>query len=254
MEEIWKDIKDYEGLYQVSNLGRVKSLSKTLWNGVGYFESKERILVPGKDKDGYLQVGLYKNKKRKSFKIHRLVGQHFILNEENKPEINHKDGDKQNNNVNNLEWVTSSENSTHAYKAGLLKIKKGKENPLHYRFKGSNNPMFGKTVSEETRMKISESMKRKHAGKKNPFYGKHHTEESRKLISKLTTGANNPKAKKVKCVTTGKIFDCMVDGAEYYKIKNSTDIGACCRGRQKSAGKHPITGEKLIWKYLEDSE
>lgn len=201
-QEIWKDIKDYEGSYQISNLGRVKSLSKTLWNGVGYFESKERILVPGKDKDGYLQVGLYKNKKRKSFKIHRLVGQHFILNEENKPEINHKDGDKQNNNVNNLEWVTSSENSTHAYKAGLLKIKKGKENPLHYKFKGTNNPT----------------------------------------------------AKKVKCITTGKIFETILEGANYYNIKSSSDIVSCCRGRQKSAGKHPVTGEKLIWEYLEDSE
>ena len=93
MEE-WKDIEEYEGLYQVSNLGRVKSL---YWNN-------ERIMKTAKDKDGYLLVNLYKNKKGKSYLVHRLVAMAFIPNPNNLPEVNHKDEDKTNNNVDNMEW------------------------------------------------------------------------------------------------------------------------------------------------------
>ena len=116
------------------------------------------------------------------------------------------------------------------------------------------NGMYGKHHSKYTKLKMSKDRKGKYLGINNNFYGRQHTMETKKLFSRLRSKGNNPKAKKVICITTGKVFNCMVDGAEYYKIKNSTDIGACCRGKQKSAGKHPITGEKLIWKYLEDSE
>ena len=101
MKEIWKDIKDYEGLYQVSNLGRVKS-SYTNRGLTGY-----------KDTCGYLLVGLYKNNIRSSKKIHRLVAQAFIPNPDNKSQVNHIDEDKTNNNVSNLEWVTAKENLNH---------------------------------------------------------------------------------------------------------------------------------------------
>ena len=100
MEEIWKDIQGYEGLYRVSNLGRVKSFHK----------AKEHILSPGKDKDGYFQVQLYKNGINKMRKVHRLVAQAFISNPNNLPQINHKDENKQNNNVDNLEWCTNEYN------------------------------------------------------------------------------------------------------------------------------------------------
>lgn len=131
----------------------------------------------------------------------------------------------------------------------------GKKNPNYgvRRIKELNG-MYGKHHSKYTKLKMSKCRKGMYEGNKNNFYGKQHSVETKKLISKLASRGNNPKAKKVQCATTGRIFNCMVDGAECYKIKNSTDIGACCRGRQKSAGKHPITGEKLIWKYLEDSE
>ena len=111
--EIWKSIKDYEN-YQVSNLGRVKSLN---YGRTG----KEQILKPAKDKDGYLYVGLCKNGKTKLFKIHRLVAQAFIPNIENKPCINHIDCDRQNNCVDNIEWCTIQENNIYAYKIGLKK-------------------------------------------------------------------------------------------------------------------------------------
>ena len=92
--EIWKDIVGYEGMYQVSNLGRVKSFK----------QGKERIMKPVYDTYGYLQVMLSKNGNCKNFMVHRLVSQAFIPNPDNLPEINHCDEDKTNNSVENLEW------------------------------------------------------------------------------------------------------------------------------------------------------
>ena len=103
MIEEWKDIKGYEGLYQVSNLGRVKSLK---------FD-KERVLKQFPNKHGYLLVSLCKTGKQKSFAVHRLVALQFIPKVENKPEVNHVDEDKTNNMVSNLEWCTRKENVNH---------------------------------------------------------------------------------------------------------------------------------------------
>ena len=109
IEEIFKDIKDLEGLYQVSNFGRVKSLG----NGKSY-NSKERILKPGKSTNGYLQVNLYKNGEYKQCLVHRLVAEVFIPNTDNLPFVNHKDEDKTNNSVENLEWCTHEYNCNYA--------------------------------------------------------------------------------------------------------------------------------------------
>ena len=103
MIEIFKDIKGYEGLYQVTNFGNVWSLNY-------YRSGKPKLLKPGKTKNGYLLVSLYKNRKRKSFKVHRLVAEHFIPNPDNLPEINHKDENKENNSVDNLEYCTHEDN------------------------------------------------------------------------------------------------------------------------------------------------
>lgn len=115
MNEIWKDIKDWEGYYEVSNLGNVRSCKRTITdkNGVNY-NNNERILKPAKNRDGYLQVGLSKNSKGSSKFVHRLVAEAFIPNLENKPTINHKDGNKLNNNISNLEWATKSEQAIHS--------------------------------------------------------------------------------------------------------------------------------------------
>ena len=110
IEEIWKDIEGYEGLYQVSSEGRIKSLSRLTSNGR---KIAEKILKPSNNGWGYLQVILCKDGKHINHRIHRLVAQAFIPNPENKPEVNHIDENKENNNVDNLEWVTSKENSNH---------------------------------------------------------------------------------------------------------------------------------------------
>lgn len=107
MTEIWKDIKDYEGLYQVSNFGRVKSL-KRKWR------LRERILKLMLHSKGYLFVGLFKNSKGRNFLCHRLVAKAFVSNPDNKPEVNHLDGIKTHNEDYNLEWCTPKENVQHS--------------------------------------------------------------------------------------------------------------------------------------------
>lgn len=112
--EIWKEYKsDYFG----SNLGRVKSFK----NG------NEKILRPAPDSDGYLTVAIYIGGKRKTVKVHRIVAELFIENPENKPQVNHKDGCKQNNFVENLEWTTPSENTRHSYANGLQITPQGED-------------------------------------------------------------------------------------------------------------------------------
>ena len=181
MEEEWRYIKGYEGNYQISTLGRVKSFYK------------KDVLKPGKLRDGYLIVGLYKEGKRKHYKVHKLVAEAFIPNPNNYKEINHKDENKSNNCVSNLEWCT------HKY-----------------------NINYG-TRSQ----RVSESRKGK------------------------CKGSKHSQARKVQCITTGKKFNCIQEGADFYYIHRQ-GISECCRGKRKSAGKHPDTGEKLKWKYLDE--
>ena len=104
MDEIWKPIKGYTGFYEVSNFGKVRRIYK---NG------KTKILKPRINHRGYERVCLSRNYKRKEFCVHRLVGNAFIANELNKPQINHINGIKTDNNMNNLEWVTPQENCIH---------------------------------------------------------------------------------------------------------------------------------------------
>lgn len=120
MQEIWKDIKGYEGLYQVSDLGRVKRVETG------------RILKGYKITGDYLGVKLCKNNIKSSQKIHRLVAEAFIPNSENKPQVNHIDEDKTNNVVSNLEWMTATENNNHGTrnKRAAKTISKSKSIPI----------------------------------------------------------------------------------------------------------------------------
>ena len=113
--EIFKDIKGYEGSYQISNLGRIKSLSRLVDNHSGFKKNlKEKMLKTHISKTGYFVVDLKKENIRKTFKVHRLIAIHFINKIEGKKYINHIDGNKLNNNISNLEWCTIKENNNHA--------------------------------------------------------------------------------------------------------------------------------------------
>ena len=120
--EEWRDVIGYEGLYQISDLGRVKSLSRFISNGTGFHLSEDRILKPNILAKGYFQVDLKNRSKRKGLQVHRLVAMAFIPNPNNYPQINHINGDKQDNRVENLEWCTNSMNQKHAWAIGLQKV------------------------------------------------------------------------------------------------------------------------------------
>jgi len=111
--EIWMDVKGFEGLYKVSSLGSVFMVKK----------ARNQTLL--KVKNGYILCDLSKNGNKKRISVHRLVSLHFIDNPENKEQVNHKNGIKTDNRVENLEWMTSSENQRHSIETGLKKILKG---------------------------------------------------------------------------------------------------------------------------------
>ena len=178
-KRMWKDVEGYEGLYKISNLGDV------------YSYKSNKKLKPSKDKNYYLRVTLCKNKTKKQYKIHRLVACAFLPNFNNYPQVNHKDENPGNNNVNNLEWCDNKYNSNY----------------------GTRN----KKVS---------------------------------INHARLSGARHPNAKKVICITTGEIFEYIKQAAEKYGVYKQS-ISACCKGKLKTAGKDPITGEKLKWKYID---
>ena len=146
MQEIWKDIEGYEGLYQVSNKGRVKSLSRLVVRvGKPNYITKEKILKCSELKGtGYPVVSLGSNNNFKSMLVHRLVAQAFIPNPDNLPCVNHKDETRNNNDVRNLEWCTQKYNCNY----GTAR----QRNSLHNK---------GKKLSQETKDKMSASRKGK---------------------------------------------------------------------------------------------
>jgi len=152
MNEIWKYIDGYDNRYQISNTGKVKNL-------LG-----ERVLSISNC--GYVRVGLCKNSKIKQESIHRLVAKYFIPNIDNKQFVNHKDGNKLNNSVENLEWVTLSENMKHSYKNGLHIISDKHRKVASEQAKkriGEKNPISKKvknTVTGDEFVSISEAAKK----------------------------------------------------------------------------------------------
>lgn len=119
--EVWKEVKGFEGFYEVSNLGRVRSVKRTvLYKDGRIFKYESVLLKEIKDPNGYLRVGFNKNGKKSIHRIHRLVAENFISNNSSDKEVNHIDGMKENNRLDNLEWVTSSENTRKGYELGLF--------------------------------------------------------------------------------------------------------------------------------------
>lgn len=124
--EIWKSIEGYEN-YEVSNFGNVKSLCRVVERKKYNYYIKEKMLKPNKDKQGYERVFLT-NIKGKTLRVHRLVALNFIINYKNKKEVNHINGIKTDNRVENLEWCTGLENMQHAYNNNLVPLMKGEKN------------------------------------------------------------------------------------------------------------------------------
>lgn len=123
---MWKDVKNFEGLYQVSDCGYVKSVSRTKPNNGGVQEVKERVLKQRCDKDGYLAVCLSKNGKHYGRRVNRLVAESYVPNPDHLPVVNHKDENKQNNRVSNLEWCTVQYNTCYGDGLRKMAIKQGR--------------------------------------------------------------------------------------------------------------------------------
>ena len=140
--EVWKDIPGYEGLYQISSLGKVKSLPRKSWNGFVFINRKERILKNVLTTTGYFSVSLYRNDNKKFNQVHRLVLLAFIGKSE--LDVNHKNGIKTDNRIENLEYLTRADNQKHAYLTGLKPPLKGERNP--------NSKLTEKTVLEIRRL------------------------------------------------------------------------------------------------------
>lgn len=153
--EIWKYVKGYEGYYQISNLGRVKSVERYVWwPGLNcYHLLKERIMKPQLCRKGYARVQFKVDNVSKSFAVHRMVAEAFIPNPEGKLEVNHINSIRDDNRLENLEWATHSENQVHAYKFG---------NRDH---KGNNHPQrkIDESIVKEIRAKY---IPFKYAGRK----------------------------------------------------------------------------------------
>ena len=161
-DEIWKDIKDYEGIYQVSNLGRVKSCDRCIRNSRGVWHIKEKILKCSKRNDGYIMVALRYNGDNRRILVHRLVAEAFIPNPNNLPLVNHKDESRDNNKADNLEWCTNEYN-------------------LHYGTADERwlQSQHNKRLSEEHKRKL----KAANIGPLNPNYGKKLSLEHKKALS-----------------------------------------------------------------------
>lgn len=179
--EVWKDIEDYEGLYQISNIGRVKSIRREIvrTNNSNYFLDG-KILSPSYGGNKYPSVNLWRNKTYKTFTIHRLIAIHFIPNPDNLKHINHKNGKKYDFNIDNLEWCTHKENMIHASRNGLIKFHMiGKSGSKHHNSKpiikldnaGEFVQEFSSIMEAERTTGIGHSQLSRSCKKNKPFKG-----------------------------------------------------------------------------------
>lgn len=241
MEEIWRDIEGYEGLYQVSNLGRVRSLDRIVQqlNRWGKYQSRSYpgcVLNPGVTHDNYQSVSLTRQGKSASYSVHRLVAQAFIPNPDNLPQVNHKDENLSNNCVDNLEWCTAKYNSNYGTRIDKLRqsltgIERTEEykNYMSETRKGEGNPMYGRKQSEETKQKIKEAL----TGIKR---SREYVEKMRERMKGNIPWNKGLHTRPVVCLDANIRFDCAEDAAEWVggvapeAIEYALDRIACCKG------------------------
>lgn len=244
MIEEWRNTDILEGSIQVSNMGRVRS--------VRYFKNRGmriRMLTQKEEKSGYLTVSVKIEGKIKTFKVHRLVAMAFIVNKENKPQINHKDCNKKNNIVDNLEWCTAKENIVHAAQNGLLSVKhnlsEGQKKKMSENFKGENN--IKAKLKEEQVIKIIEEIQK---GKNLSEIAKEmgYPRQTIQNIARgkrwgylLPEGFEIPKrygSKRIAKIKEGivvKEYDFISEAEKEFENKSAhSAISACCRGTKKS--------------------
>jgi hypothetical protein len=186
MEEIWKDIPEYEGLYQISNLGNVRSQHFNKMSG----QKPGQLLKIGLMYNGYLSIQLRMGDTNKRHLVHRLIAESFISNPDNKPVINHINGIKNDNRIENLEWCTQSENVRHAIDTGLRTSAFGPA-------KGTKPWNTDKLLSEEHKTKLS----------------------------KAKLGKPSLKKRKVIDTSTGIIYDGIQEAADAFGVKYSNMCG-----------------------------
>jgi hypothetical protein len=220
--EEWRDIVGYEGLYQISNLGRVKALEREVKNSGALGQQKtitkhELIKKQSFNHQGYCQVSLMKDGKRKTCRVHRIVAEHFIVpTSAAAGEVNHIDGNKANNRVSNLEWVTPSENVQHAVSIGLKK-----------------------KLSDEARQRIATAQRAAWGSEKYRQQRTAHLIE--RFSTKRVVGQTFP-CSPVICVDTEEIFESVTAAAQRHGVSTSA-ISAAAKGKCK-------TCKNYRWRYV----
>ena len=193
MIEEWRPVVGYEGLYEVSNTGQVRSLDRYVKYSNGRIHLyKGKVLSPGIKPDGYLLINLCCNGKHNTIRVHRLVTEAFLPNPDNLPEVNHKDEDKTNNRVENLEWCDYVYNNNYGTKPERLSKSKIGRIPWNKGVPMSEEikiKLRGRTFSEEHRKHLSDAQKNRPRSEeeiqrcRTAFLGKHHTEEAKQKMS-----------------------------------------------------------------------
>lgn len=227
MEEEWRPVKGYEGLYEVSNMGRVRSLPRTVrkrGNKTSLYKGK--LLKALDDLYGYKNVNLSKQTIKRKKRVHRLVAEAFIPNPMNLPVVNHLDGDKHNNCVSNLEWCSNKENTNHAIKTGLMKLKIAPKPIIAYRG-GEFVGIFRSMAECANKLNCD----KRHIGHVIHGIRKTHHGFSFKLVNNDDLSLGNPRNYAIKVMA--------IKGAKIIKAKS------CCELAKQLEASHPSVNSAL---------